>query len=399
MGDESQELAVRQEALPVRLERKALEVLEQNIALLEDFTAKVLVPDVDYGRVKGIGQPFLQEPGASKIINAFKCYARHRVLKETVDPDQGLISYIIEVELVSRETDKVVGTGIGTASTTEGKYGLRWVDDPEEYGIDPEGLRTRTRTNDRTGEVYTSYRIQNPDWGDLVHTLLSMASKRAETDAAKGLPGVSTALVILFAGQTGPEWRGFWVDMRNAGLSPEQVHDALGVVSVKDFLARGKTLEEARKMVFAKYARAAPAPKRGQTPGQPAPQPKAAPASVGEDKRVDTNPVKAPPGISSDPGVLSPSVDKAQGERFSPGEMLGGTPPAKWGAGQAEKKTPRQPRDIAAILTLGDALTACWEDFRVDRAEAARRCGLADHGALTNMTPVAIYQQVAGVEG
>ena len=211
------------------LDKAVLERATADIVLLEEFTQKNLVPDVDYGQVRGVPQPFLYEPGAAKIISAFKCYARHKMLTQTIDPEAELIIFIIEAELVSRETGAVMATGVGVASTLEGKYGSRWVSakDLEGLGLAPEGLRTRIG-KDADGP-FTQYRAPNPDWGDLGHTLLAMAAKRAEADAAKSLPGVSTALGILFAGETGPVWRSFWSKMRAVGIDPDMVHRGLGV--------------------------------------------------------------------------------------------------------------------------------------------------------------------------
>ena len=143
-----------------------------------------------------------------------------------------------------------------------------------------------------------------------------------------------------------PDWPKFWARQKEKGYTEEDYHRMFGVASMKDWLAAGRTLEEAEELMA-----------------------------------------------------------MSRGGRFRPGEAPTPTPPAKSGPGEAkaappgaQARTPKPPRDMATLKTLGDALTAVWEDFGVSRAEAARRCGLADHGALTNMKPSDIYQQVAGVE-
>ena len=358
---QEQGLAKVETARLVVLDQSSLARAQEEIAVLETYAQEVLVPDVDYGREKGIAEPFLKDPGASKLFNAFNAYSRPVVLRADINPETGLILFIMVAEVVSRDSGKVLATGVGTCSTLESKYGTRWMDEAEleDFAINP-GEAKRSRQVERKDEMVTQYRVPNPDAGDLVQTLLSMATKRAEVDAAKSLPGVNTALRLLFMGVKAEDWRSFWRDMRNAGISDEQVHQALGVVSVKDYLKGGHTLGDARKVIFAKLA----------GPGR----------------------VIQPP---------APTAGKAQGGRFSPGEASTPTPPAKSDPGEAgavAPPSPKQPRDPATLKTLGDALTAIWEDFRVDRAEAARRCGLADHGALTNMRPSDIYHQVAALE-
>ena len=344
----------------VVLDQTSLAKAQEEIAILETYAQEVLVPDVDYGREKGIAEPFLKDPGASKLFNAFNAYSRPVVLRADINPETGLILFIMMAEVVRRDSGKVLATGVGTCSTLESKYGTRWMNETqlEDFAISP-AEASRSRQVGPNDERVTEYRVPNPDAGDLVQTILSMATKRAEVDAAKSLPGVNTALRLLFMGQKAEDWRSFWRDMRNAGISDVQVHQALGVVSLKDYLAQGHTLEDARKVIFAKHARITP--RAGQSAGQAAPRPKAMAASGGQDTGVDT---KAPDALV-----------------------------------HANGTTVKPPRDMATLKTLGDALTAVWADFKVDRAEAARRCGLADVGALTNMRPSDVYHQVAAVEG
>lgn len=331
-------------AVPVKpttalsLDKAALQRIQQDIALLEEFTQENLVPDIDYGRVWGVPQPFLLEPGAAKIINAFKCFARHKLLKETIDPEEGIITFIMEAELVSRETGEAVATGVGVASTLEGKYGSRWLGgrDLEELGIAPEGLRTRT--GGKKGEKYTQYRVPNPDWGDLVHTLLAMAAKRAEADAAKSLPGVSTALGILFAGERGPEWRSFWGSMRSAGISEEQVHFSLGVVSLKDYLSKGHTLEEAKRVILEKCGK------------------------VEEKQAVE------------EPKTESATVLQDIGQDIS-----------------------KPPRDPSTLKNKGELFTAVWQDFKLNKTQALEKLGLRSD--LDIGTPADAYLQIWTVMG
>ncbi len=112
--------------LPARVSAQALAIMEENITLLETFVQNSLIPDVDYGSVKGIADPFLQDPGSQKIINAFSCYFEPEIMVYTIDPDKGLITYIVRVKVIERGTGQVKAEGMGVASTLEQKYGKRY---------------------------------------------------------------------------------------------------------------------------------------------------------------------------------------------------------------------------------------------------------------------------------
>lgn len=331
-------LATREPTTALALERAALERSAADIALLEEYTANNLVQDVDFGSVPGIPHPFLHEPGASKILNAFKTYPRHHILDKVIDADSGLITFIMESELVSRETGTVMATGVGACSTLEGKYGSRWVSQREldEMGIAKDGLRVKYKTA-RGGGKYPIYKAPNPDWGDLINTILSMASKRADTDGAKSLPGVSTALGILFASHNGPEWRKFWSDMRAAGISPDQVHEGLGVVSLKDWKG---SLSGATFTLLEKYGR----------------KPQASPTSQ-----------------------ALPSQPQATAPEEPPDE-----PPESDGI-PTDVKVNRPPRDPQTLKNLGDLFTATKADFELNKTQTLEKLGIKNDASIGDL--------------
>ena len=234
------------ETLPVatpKLTSQAIAVISENIAMAEQLVSIVLEKDVDYGHTPGTRGMGLWDPGAAKICAAFSCYPDHEVIFHE-ETDQ-VISWMIQSKLVSHQIGKVVATGVGAASTRETKYKYRWVPDPENYGYTPaqiEDLKTKKR------DGATTWRIQNPEYGELVNTLLQMAAKRSEVDAAKNLPGVGSALRKLFEGgklESEPDWPRFWGQVKNIGLTEEAVHTILKVSSMKEWVGQGHTLDEA----------------------------------------------------------------------------------------------------------------------------------------------------------
>ena len=225
----------------MELKPEAVDRLKESLKKVEAF-AESLEEGIDYGTLPGTREPCLWDPGASKIINLFQCYPEPEILR-AVETEE-LVSFTIRVKLINRFTKEVVGEGVGACSTWETKYKYRWVTDPTEYGYeDTSGLKVK----EEHGKVL--YRIPNPEYGELVNTILKMATKRAEVDAAEGLPGVGSALRKKFnrpARRSNPmNWTQFWTKVRSMGFSGEQVHEILNIGSIKDWVEEGHTLEEA----------------------------------------------------------------------------------------------------------------------------------------------------------
>lgn len=223
--------------------------VKEEINLAETMVETVLEKGIDWGLHPGTISYALKDPGANTLINAFNCYPKPKILFREVTDTK--ISYVLEVSLISREDNQIKATGSGACTTMETKYGYRWVPDPETYGYDRQALKKR---RGKEGEVY---RIPNPEWSELENTILKMARKRGEVDAAMGLPGVSRALARMYAQaggeakatRPGDEWSGFWSRVKAMGLDQEKVHISLSVGSMKEWLAQGHTLNDAIKVL------------------------------------------------------------------------------------------------------------------------------------------------------
>jgi len=241
-------------AVTVRINPQTIQQMKGEIRLLQGMVRDLLSRGVDYGRIPGTPADSLWEPGASQIIGAFNCYVGERRILKFEDTSER-ISTCVEVPIISRETGRMAATGIGAASTLETKYKYRWVEKLGEWGYDQEsakGLRTKV---DRGR---TLYRIPNPEHGELLNTIIKMASKRAEVDGAESLPGVASVLRQMFSGRSpgnrnqdeemeyqGPVWTRFWGEVRRLGLTDGEAHTKLGVTSMKSWLSSGHSLDEA----------------------------------------------------------------------------------------------------------------------------------------------------------
>lgn len=250
--------------VPLQVTPEYIATTKQSLFLLQGMVKDVLVDGRDYGSAPGIPGKFLFDPGASQIVGAFNCFPGHRRIISLVD-DGEKIAVVIEVPLIQRGTGQEVGSGIGAASTLEVKHKYRWVTNYKEWGFDDEAVKTlKTRKKD-SGQV--EYRIPNPEHDELLNTITKQASKRAEVDAAEALPGVASVLRELFHPQkgkpgapgaaeideAGPRWTRFWAAIRpmfKEGTDYQaETHKILGVSSMKDWLKKGKTLDDAIKKI------------------------------------------------------------------------------------------------------------------------------------------------------
>ncbi len=259
------------------LSEQGIATVKQNIHLCEQLVKEVLEKEIDWGTIPGVPTPFLWDSGAAKIMSAFNCYAEYKVIDSVIRIPH--IRYVITSQLISRQSQQIIATGIGAASTREIKHRYRWVEEPEKDGIARKGLKQR-----KDGK----YRIPNPDTEDLLNTITKMAAKRADVDAVTSLPGVSATIRKLFqhpaarhytqeephlrpkeaggsADVTREEtkgWSWFWAKIKLLNITAQEAHDILGVVSMKDdwVETQHRTLDEAYEIIKAAVATAA-APK------------------------------------------------------------------------------------------------------------------------------------------
>lgn len=258
---------------PLVITPQYIEQQKRSLALLQQLVKELLVYGRDYGKVPGIPD-FLWDSGSNQILGGFNVFPGHR--RVLYFKDEGdTISIILEVPLIQRNTGAEVGSGIGASSTHESKHKYRWETDPENWGYDEEAIKT-LKTRDK--DWGTEYRILNPERPELLNVITKQASKRAEVDAANSLPGVASVLRELLSpkksgkgdkegkstattdiDEASPKWTKFWGEVRAMGIIKEdgtpdsvRVHTLLSVTSVKDWLTKGKSLDDAIKVLAQK---------------------------------------------------------------------------------------------------------------------------------------------------
>ncbi len=259
---------------PLVITREYVDQQKRSLALLQDMVKDILVEGRDYGRVPGTSQ-FLWDPGANQIFGGFNVFPGHRRIISHIE-DGTKISIVIEVPLIQRHTGTEVASGIGASSNEESKHKYRWIKEGE-IGLWGYTSDTATSLKTKVEDGGKKYRIPNPDRGELINVCVKQASKRAEVDAAEALPGVSSTLRELFDPKRSqwkgggkqpkeqpiddgsPRWTKFWGEVRALGIVTEsgtpdsaRVHQLLGVVSMKNWLEKGRTLDEATKTLAEK---------------------------------------------------------------------------------------------------------------------------------------------------
>jgi len=178
-----------------------IDIVMGNIETLTQGFKSWMTENVDYTKDlygRNQGKPALLDPGTFKMMNFFRVRPSHEVLAAEVirEPGETLVKYVVAAKLVHHVTGYVLAEGVGSCSTDEKKYQYRWLTQSRlknEHGFsdeEVEGLPFKELPG-RSGGRFKVYRIRNPEILDLDNTILKMASKRAEMDAALQLPGVA----------------------------------------------------------------------------------------------------------------------------------------------------------------------------------------------------------------
>ncbi len=255
-NETGKEVLVQEETLPAHQgEARAIIITpryvfqqQQSLQQMQRLTKEVLVDGRDYGRIPSLPGKALFDCGAQLIIGAFNCHVGHRkILSITDNPAQ--LSIIVEVPLVNFETGIEVATGIGAASILEPRSKYRWVENPGDWGYDEESAK-ELKHEERNNKIV--YQILNPEPGECFNFIVKMASKRAEVDAAKNLPGAGSALkeILDIKFKATEDWDSFWGELKRMGLKPDELQAILGDKSVKEWQKKdkGNTLERAIKL-------------------------------------------------------------------------------------------------------------------------------------------------------
>ena len=186
-----EQLATQQGYGIVNFEEHAMSVdnLVHQISLIQEVQHKVMKQGEHYGTIPGCGdKPTLLKPGAEKLGFTFRLAPEFEVIP--VDWSNGHREYQVKCRLRHIPTGTMVGEGVGTCTTMEGKFRFRWDNTgkpvPSEYWNTKDkdllgGPFNTTRKVD--GKWYIFQRVEHDNPADYYNTCEKMAKKRAHVDA------------------------------------------------------------------------------------------------------------------------------------------------------------------------------------------------------------------------
>jgi len=106
------------------IDATAIATTMATLKTIRQFVASELRDGTDYGTIPGTNtKKVMLLPGAQKVCMLYNCYPRYEV--KTMELGDGHVEFQVVTELVNRSTETVVGSGIGSCSTMEGKYRYR----------------------------------------------------------------------------------------------------------------------------------------------------------------------------------------------------------------------------------------------------------------------------------
>ena len=190
------------------LTKEGLAIQANQLKLLEEYVKTVLKENQDYGVIPGTrGTPTLLKPGAANVTAAFCAHAEPFMETEVVDPIKGYVFYRYRVDIISNAGAGLLARGFGSCTSMETKYRYRNAlakcpaCGKENIRKDPAGaFYCWAKTGGCGANFHHDYqeiinqpagRVENENPLEQANTILKMAIKRAEVDAAMRLPGVA----------------------------------------------------------------------------------------------------------------------------------------------------------------------------------------------------------------
>lgn len=175
--------------------------LIEQVALIQNVMKSVMKDGEHFGKIPGCGdKPSLLKPGAEKLCFTFRMDPEFDI--EVIDMGKGHREYRVKCTLFSISGGQRLGSGVGSASTMEGKWRFRTgpVEStgrsvPSDYWdlrkSDPvkaqEALGGRGLGTKKIDGVWMIVRqgekIEHDNPADVYNTVLKMAKKRAMVDA------------------------------------------------------------------------------------------------------------------------------------------------------------------------------------------------------------------------
>jgi hypothetical protein len=216
----SGEIIRRPEAAPVAAGPRELTVddLVGQVKKIHEAMAKVMRKGVHYGVIPGMDKPSLWKPGAEVLCMLFRLAPELTILRSVETAEE--ITFVVRCDLVQMSSGALYGSGLGSCSSREKKYGTREQKrkcptcgaeavfnskyDPGFYCNKKAG---GCGANFKAGDIRITDQpvgsIPNPDIWELHNTILKMAQKRAHIAAVLACTAASDSFTQDMEEKTG----------------------------------------------------------------------------------------------------------------------------------------------------------------------------------------------------
>lgn len=178
------------------------ETIQRQVNIIQEIMHQVMKNGEHYGVIPGCGnKPTLFKPGAEKLGVTFRFSPSYKI--EKTDLGGGHREYEVVCTMTHIPSGLVVGQGVGSCSTMEGKYRFRQaaakcpecsksetiIKGKKEYGggwvcfKKKGGCGAKFNDGDERIENQDMGRIEHDNPADYYNTVLKMSKKRAQVDA------------------------------------------------------------------------------------------------------------------------------------------------------------------------------------------------------------------------
>lgn len=190
----------------------------------------------DYGILPGTTAVALYKPGAEKLCEFYRLIQRPTITHRREDWDVGFFHYEAQMDLLSRDSGQIMGTGLGSCNSMESRYRWRTAkqkcpkcrgefifvstkDGPEKGSFycwnKKGGCGATFAKDDKAITEQELGRVENDDVYSLVNTILKMSKKRALVDGVVSITRSAGLLVV--EGRTPKSGNGNGSGSREAG--------------------------------------------------------------------------------------------------------------------------------------------------------------------------------------
>jgi hypothetical protein len=148
----------------------AIDTLVERVNLIKEAMKRCMVEGQHHGTIPGTKKPSLWKPGAELICTLFQLGTRYPKESMLIERENGHFLFTLTCELFHIPSGRVVGEGVGAASTMEYRFRIQTEDRYTDHG---QPIKAK----------YTPY--------DFYNTVLKIAKKRAMVDAVLTASGAS----------------------------------------------------------------------------------------------------------------------------------------------------------------------------------------------------------------